>query len=417
MTENIRRYAGKAFRHFKNYAEIHTTSSETSGTHPSFVGEWDLAKLLAKELQELGLRNVRLDEHCYVYADLPASEGFEQAPAMGLIAHMDTSDAASGENVRVLLHENYQGGDIALPGGRTLSPREFPFLKKLEGETVVTSDGTTLLGADDKAGVAEIMTALEILLEDDLPHGPLRIAFTPDEEIGEGTLFFDVEGFGAKYAYTVDGGDSDEIEYENFNAAAAELLFHGRSVHPGTAKDVMVNASRLAIEFQMMLPQEECPEKTQDREGFYHLTGMEGNVSTAKLQYIIRDHDRAKFEERKTFIRQCAERIREKYGENAVELKLQDSYYNMIEKILPHRHLIENAEKAIREAGMESVSTPVRGGTDGANLSFRGLPCPNLGTGGFNFHGEYECTTVERMDRAVSVLLNLISLYKDYREA
>ena len=408
--------SGRAFGYFKEYAAINTTSSETGGAHPSFEGEWDLAKRLCRELEELGLENVRLDEHCYVYAYLPASAGCESAPPLGLISHMDTSEAASGENVKVLVNENYQGGDITLPAGRVLSPEEFPFMKQFEGETVVTSDGSTLLGADDKAGIAEIMTALETLIREKLPHGPLCIAFTPDEEIGEGTMFFDVAGFGAKYAYTVDGGDANEIEYENFNAAAAELIFRGRSVHPGSAKNVMVNASKLAVEFQGMLPSDECPEKTEGREGFFHLTHMQGTVSEAKLQYIIRDHDMDRFEQRKALIGKLTEDMRGRYGENAVELKLRDSYFNMIEKILPHRHLIENAEAAIREAGMEPVSVPVRGGTDGANLSFKGLPCPNLGTGGFNFHGEYECVTVERMDRAVSVILNLIGRYKDFRE-
>jgi tripeptide aminopeptidase len=328
---------------------------------------------------------------------------------------MDTSEAASGKNVRIQVHENYPGGDVSLPAGKVLSPDVFPFLKQLTGETLVTSDGSTLLGADDKAGIAEIMTVLEIIQREKLPHGPLCVAFTPDEEIGGGTLFFDVEGFGAKYAYTVDGGDVGGIDYENFNAAAAELVFHGRSVHPGSAKNIMVNASKMAVEFQDMLPPGECPEKTDGREGFFHLTNMQGTVSEAKLQYIIRDHDRARFEERKALVRELAARMQEKYGENAVELELQDSYFNMIEKILPHRHLIENAEAAIREAGLEPVSMPVRGGTDGANLSFRGLPCPNLGTGGFNFHGEYECITVERMDRAVRVILNLVSRYKNFR--
>ena len=414
----------RAYERFLNYVKIHTTSSGSSGTHPSFEGEWNLAELLKKELEELGLENVSVDGHCYVYGKLPASPGYEGAAALGFLSHMDTSEEASGENVRPILHEHYDGGEVLLPGNaengeisstRKLSPQQFPLLKSCVGETLITSDGTTLLGADDKAGIAEIMTALDMIRTEGLAHGPISVAFTPDEEIGEGTDFFDLEAFGADFAYTVDGGDVNCLEYENFNAASADVIFHGQSVHPGDAKGIMVNASKLAMEFQALLPEGECPECTEGREGFFHLTDMKGKVSEAELHYLIRDHDRKRFEERKLQMQTAAELINQRYGAGTAELRMRDSYYNMIAQILPaHRHLVENAEKAIRKAGMEPVTVPVRGGTDGARLSFMGLPCPNLGTGGFNFHGEYECITVERMDRAVQVILNLIDLYKGY---
>ena len=404
----------RAYERLISYVKIHTTSSETSGTHPSFAGEWDLAKLLCEQLKELGADEVRLDERCYVYAKFHATAGCEAAPALGFLAHMDTAPDASGENVRPLLHENYNGEDIRFENGRELSPDEFPFLKDMKGETLITSDGTTLLGADDKAGVAEIMAALERIREENLPHGPLRVCFTPDEEIGEGADFFDVEYFDAAYAYTVDGGDVNEVECENFNAAGAEILFRGKSVHPGSAKDIMINASKLAIAFQEMLPEEECPEKTEKKEGYFHLTHMEGRVGEAKLQYILRDFDKEGFEKRKQLLTDCAVAINEKYGAGTAELHMKDQYYNMLEMITPHMHLIENAKAAIRAVGLDPIVTPVRGGTDGARISFMGLPCPNLGTGGFNFHGEYECITAERMDKAVEVLLRLIETYRTF---
>ena len=404
----------RAYERLISYVKIHTTSSETSGTHPSFAGEWDLAKLLCEQLKELGADEVRLDERCYVYAKFHATAGCEAAPALGFLAHMDTAPDASGENVRPLLHENYNGEDIRFENGRVLSPDEFPFLKDMKGETLITTDGTTLLGADDKAGVAEIMAALERIREENLPHGPLRVCFTPDEEIGEGADFFDVEYFDAAYAYTVDGGDVNEVEYENFNAAGAEIVFHGKSVHPGSAKDIMINASKLAIEFQEMLPKEECPEKTEKKEGYFHLTRMEGRVGSAKLQYILRDFDKDGFEKRKQLLTECVATINEKYGAKTTVLDMKDQYYNMLEMIEPHMHLIENAKEAIRAAGLNPVVTPVRGGTDGARISFMGLPCPNLGTGGFNFHGEYECITAERMDKAVEVVLRLIETYRTF---
>ena len=402
----------RAFERFVEYAKVHTTSSETSGKHPSFDGEFALARILAVELEKIGMKDARTDEHAYVYAMLPATAGCEGAPAMGFIAHMDTSPDASGKNVNPVFHRDFDGKEVVLPAtGAVMSIEAFPFLKDMAGETLITSDGTTLLGADDKAGVAEIMTAMETIINENRPHGELWVAFTPDEEIGEGTDFFDLERFGAKYAYTVDGGDVNCLEYENFNAASADIRIKGFSVHPGSAKDTMINASTVAMELHSMLPAKERPEDTEGHEGFFHLTGISGHVAEAEMSYIIRDHDKEKFEEKKALMERIAAKINEKYGAGTVTLTLKDSYYNMLEKIRPHMHLIENADKAIRRAGMTPVTVPVRGGTDGARLSYDGLPCPNLGTGGFNFHGNFECITVERMDRAVQVILNIIEQY------
>ena len=402
----------RAYERLLDYVKVHTTSSEESGTHPSFIGEFNLAKALCGELIKLGLLKVRMDEHAYVYGMLPATDGCEEAVKLGFIAHMDTSPDASGENVKPVLHENYDGGDVILAGtGDVMSPKNFPFLNTMKGETLITTDGTTLLGADDKAGVAEIMTMLETIITKKLPHGELWVAFTPDEEIGEGTDFFDLEGFGADYAYTVDGGDVYCLEYENFNAASAKLQFKGFSVHPGTAKDTMINAAKVAMEFNSMLPADETPERTEGHEGFYHLTDMSGDVTEAKLAYIIRDHDMEKFEAKKANIKAIADRINEKYGEGTVTVTLRDSYYNMLEKIKPHMHLVDNARKAIEAIGLKAEVVPVRGGTDGARLSYEGLPCPNLGTGGYNYHGTFECITAEGMDRAVAVILGIIDIY------
>ena len=404
----------KAYERLIKYAKVHTTSDEASGTHPSFKGEFDLANILVEEMKELGLQNVFVDDLCYVYGTLPATKGYESAKPLGLIAHMDTSPDASGKDVKPILHEKYDGSSIILPGsGAAMTPEKFPFLKSFVGETVITTDGTTLLGADDKAGISEILTTVERLINEKRPHGTIKICFTPDEEIGEGADNFDIKGFGAAYAFTVDGGDSNCLEYENFNAASAEITIKGFSVHPGDAKDVMINASHLAMEFHSMLPENETPAHTEKRQGFYHLTQMKGRVGEATLSYIIRDHDKSIFEKRKATVEALADKMNEKYGEGTVTAKITDSYYNMLEKITPHMHLIENARIAIKKAGMEPEEIPVRGGTDGARLSYDGLPCPNLGTGGFNFHGNFECTTVERMDRAVEVILNLVDIYKD----
>ena len=403
----------RAYERLLQYARVYTTSDPESGTHPSAAREFDLAHMLVEEMKNLGIEDARVDEHCYVYGTLPATPGCEKLPALGLIAHMDTAPDASGENVNPILHENYDGNDVTLPAtGMVMKTSTFPFLKKLKGETLITTDGTTLLGADDKAGVAEIMTAAEILLAEGRPHGKVCIAFTPDEEIGEGASLFDVEGFGAAYAYTVDGEDAGEISYENFNAAAAVVTVHGFSVHPGSAKNTMINAQNVAMEFHAALPAFSRPEHTEGREGFFHLTSMVGDVTTAKLGYIVRDHDAAKFAARKAQMEHIAACLNERYGEGTVELDIHDSYRNMLEKIQPHFHLVENARKAIRAAGLEPIETPVRGGTDGATLSYMGLPCPNLGTGGFNFHGPCECITAEKMDQCTEILLNLVDLYK-----
>ena len=402
----------RAYERLLKYVKVHTTSDPNSGTHPSTLRQFDLAKILVEELKELGLTDAHVDEHCYVYATLPATPGQESAAPLGLIAHMDTADDASGENVRPQIHENYDGEAVTLPAtGTVLDPKVFPFLREMKGQTLITTDGSTLLGADDKAGVAEIMTALERIIAENRPHGKLCIGFTPDEEIGEGASLFDIPGFGADFAYTVDGGDVGGIEYENFNAASATVTIHGFSVHPGSAKDAMINASNVAMEFHMALPVMARPETTEGYQGFYHLCQMYGDVTEAKLGYILRDHDADKLQFKKDNLLHIACYLNGKYGPGTVEVEIKDSYRNMLEKIKPHFHLVETARKAIEKAGLTPEEIPVRGGTDGAVLSWKGLPCPNLGTGGFNFHGVCECTTVERMDKATEILLNIIELY------
>lgn len=402
----------RAYERLLNYVVVHTTSDPNSVTHPTTLRQFDLARMLVEEMKELGIEDARMDEKCYVYGTLPATEGMAQVKALGLIAHVDTADDASGEHVKPVIRANYDGEDIVLEGtGEVMTVKQFPFLAKLKGQTLITTDGTTLLGADNKAGIAEILTAVERIQTEGLPHGKLCIGFTPDEEVGQGADFFDIKGFGADYAYTVDGGDVGEIEYENFNAASAVVTFHGRSVHPGAAKNTMLNAQNVAMEFHMALPKFERPEHTEGREGFYHLTDMTGDVTTAKLQYIIRDHDEAKFQSKKEIMLHTAACLNEQYGAGVVEVVLKDSYANMIEQIKPHFHLIEFAREAVKKAGLVPVECPIRGGTDGARLSYEGLPCPNLGTGGFNYHGPYECITAEKMDQSVEVLLNIIELF------
>ena len=405
----------RAYERFLEYVRINTQSDEISGLHPSFSGEFDLAKKLLSELEKMGVE-ASLDDKCYLMAHIPASKGYERCVTLGLIAHMDTAPAFSGCNVSPVIHEDYDGGDVTYPCGKIMKSSDFTHLKKLTGETLITSDGTTLLGADDKAGVSEIMTAVERLITEKIPHGPLAVCFTPDEEIGEGADNFDVKKFGADFAYTVDGGDVCEIEYENFNAADVKVIITGLSTHPGTAKNVMINAINVAHDFHAMIPDSERPEHTEGYEGFYHLTDMSGNCSEAMLHYIVRDHDRKKFEDKKEFLKKCAERLNDRYGKDTVGITVNDSYYNMLEKITPHMHLIRNAKKAVSAAGMIPVVVPVRGGTDGARLSYMGLPCPNLGTGGFNFHGPLEHITVERMDRATLVLLGIIEEYSHFHK-
>lgn len=405
----------RAYERFLKYVTIYTTSDEESASHPTTARQFDLAHLLVEQLKELGVADAAVDEKCYVYGTLPATPGYEEKPALGFVSHMDTAPAAPGENVKPQVFENYDGGDVLFAGtGEYMTVEKFPELANWKGQTLITADGTTLLGADDKAGIAEIMTAVERIQKENIPHGKLCIGFTPDEEVGQGADFFDVDRFGAKFAYTVDGGDVGELEYQNFNAADAVVTVHGFSVHPGSAKDLMKNAQTIAMEFAAALPAEEVPEHTEGFEGFFHLYQMSGDVTTAKLHYIIRDHDGAKFAARKALMEEITARLNAEHGAGTVVLELKDSYYNMEEKVKPHFHLIENAEKAIREAGLEARIVPIRGGTDGARLSFMGLPCPNLGTGGFNFHGPCEYITAEKMDQSVQIILNIISIYAEH---
>ena len=401
----------RAYERLIRYAKIYTTSDPKSETFPSTARQLDLAKLLVEELHQLGVADARVDENGYVYGSIPATPGCEDKPALGLIAHMDTAPDAPGEQVNPILHENYDGSDVVLGGDTVLTVKKFPFLADLKGETLITADGTTLLGADDKAGVAEIMTAVERLLAGNTAHGKVCIGFTPDEEVGHGADRFDIPAFGAEYAYTVDGGDVGGIEYENFNASSATVEIHGFSVHPGDSKDKMINALNVAMEFHAALPAMERPEHTEGREGFYHLCHLNGNITEAKLEYILRDHDADKQQNKKDYLLLVAKRLNDKYGEGTVTVTLEDQYRNMVEQILPHFHLVETAQEAIRRTGLEPVAVPVRGGTDGARLSWMGLPCPNLGTGGFNFHGTAECTTVERMDKATEILLHIVELF------
>ena len=393
------------------YVKYNTTSDEESASTPSSARQFALAEALRDELIALGVSNVRLTEYCCVYGEIPASAGCENAPALGFIAHMDTSPDASGENVSPRVWEDYDGGDVAIGNGLTLTVRDFPHLAGLKGRTLITTDGTTLLGADDKAGVAEIMTLAERVLNEDIPHGKLCIGFTPDEEVGRGPDNFDVAGFGADFAYTVDGDAENCIEFENFNAAAAKVTFAGRSVHPGSAKGVMINAALLAMEFDGLLPKGQTPADTENYEGFWHLTDMQGDVSSAELHYIIRDHDAASFASRIAKLEEITADMNARYGAGIAELTVREQYRNMRERIEPCMHLVENAEAAIAEGGMTPVRKPIRGGTDGARLSFMGLPCPNLGTGGYAFHGPYEPAAVEGMDAAVGTLIGIVRRY------
>lgn len=404
----------RAYERFLKYVTIYTTSDEESTTHPSTARQFDLAHLLVAQLKELGVADAAVDDKCYVYGTLPATPGYEEKPALGFVSHMDTAPAAPGENVKPQVFENYDGGDVLFAGtGEYMTVEKFPELANWKGQTLITADGTTLLGADDKAGIAEIVTAVERIQSENIPHGKICIGFTPDEEVGQGADFFDVDRFGAQFAYTVDGGDVGELEYQNFNAADAVVTVHGFSVHPGSAKDLMKNAQTIAMEFAAALPAEEVPEHTEGFEGFFHLYQMSGDVTTAKLHYIIRDHDGGKFAARKALMEEITARLNAEHGAGTVVLELKDSYYNMEEKVKPHFHLIENAEKAIRKAGLEAHIVPIRGGTDGARLSFMGLPCPNLGTGGFNFHGPCEYITAEKMDKSVEIILNIIAIYSE----
>ena len=395
----------KAFEFFSEYVKVETTASESSGTHPSSPGQLELGRRLVCQLLELGAADAAMSAHGYVMGHLAATPGCETIPALGLIAHMDTAAEASGKNVKISVVE-YSGGGIVLgTSGLTVEPGE-----RFIGHRLAVTDGTTLLGADDKAGIAAIMAMLDEIRSRRLPHGKICICFTPDEEIGEGTMFFDVPGFGADYAFTVDGGNPEEVEFQNFNAAGADVTVTGLSCHPGYAKGLMINAARVAMEFDAMLPPDEVPEKTEGFEGFFHLTDMSGNVSLAEMQYIIRDHDVEKFVARKACMGEIANELNRKYGEGTVQLKITDQYRNMEEKVACCPELLELAEEAVRRAGMTPVHPPIRGGTDGAKLSFMGLPCPNLGTGGHFAHGELEFLSIDELEKVVEILLNLVIL-------
>ena len=409
---NRRNTTMKAYERLLRYVKFNTKSSESSGTHPSTENQFVLAKELKNELEELGCADVRLDDKCYLYARLPATDGCKNAPKIGFIAHMDTAPDFTAEGVSPIITENYNGEILQLSdSGKVLDPKIFPHLKSLIGRTLITTDGKTLLGADDKAGIAEIITLIEELGSSKAPHGDILIAFTPDEEIGEGADNFDVAAFGADFAYTVDGGAEGSLEYENFNAASAKFVINGFNVHPGSAKNTMINASLVAMEINAALPSFDIPSRTEGYEGFFHLIEMEGTVERATLYYIVRDHDKDKFESRKATLLMIEKAINEKYGPGTAILELKDSYRNMREMVEPHMHLIENAKIATEMAGATMSIEPIRGGTDGARLSFMGLPCPNLGTGGYAFHGPFEHITAEGMDTVVKILGNIVSLY------
>lgn len=404
----------KILDRFLRYVAIDTQSDENSESQPSAAKELDLLKLLCKELNDMGVE-ATLDEYGYVMGTLPSNID-KKVPAIGFIAHVDTSPDASGANVKPQIIENYDGSDIALKGvpGLYLKPSEFPELLAHKGETIITTDGTTLLGADDKAGVAEIMNAVQHMVEHpEFKHGDIKIGFTPDEEIGRGVVKFDVKRFGADYAYTMDGGEIGELEFENFNAASAKIHIQGRNVHPGYAKDKMKNAILIGMEFNDLLPIGQRPELTEGYDGFFHIISFKGSVEEADFGYIIRDHDRKKFEEKKELIEQCVKFINVKYGEGTATLEVKDQYYNMREQVEPYYFIVEKAVKAMEMAGVKPKIQPIRGGTDGANLSFKGLPCPNIFAGGMNFHGKMEFAPLENIEKASEVVLNIIKLYAE----
>ena len=400
---------------FLRYVAYDTQSKDEQPRIPSTEKQRILADVLAEELKAMGAENVSVSQESYVYATIPATTN-RNVPVLGLIAHMDTSPDASGKDVKPRIVENYDGGTIVLNQEKniTLSPADYPSLKGYAGDDLIVTDGTTLLGSDDKAGVAEIMAAAEYLLANpQIPHGTIKIGFTPDEEVGCGADAFDVKGFGADVAYTVDGGALGELEYENFNAASGRVFIHGRGVHPGSAKNTMKNAGLMAMEFHSLLPAAQNPMYTEGYEGFFHLDGISGNVEKTTADYIIRDHDRELFEQKKALFLQCAAFLNQKYGEGTVTAEVKDSYYNMKEVLRPHAHLMENACRALRELGVEPVITPVRGGTDGARLSYMGLPCPNLCTGGANYHSRFEYACVQSMETVTKLLIRLAGMYAE----
>ncbi len=404
----------KILDRFLRYVAIDTQSDENSESQPSAAKELDLLKLLCKELNDMGVE-ATLDEYGYVMGSIPSNID-KKVPAIGFIAHVDTSPDASGKDVKPQIIKDYDGGDIELKGvpGLFLKPSEFPELLAHKGETIITTDGTTLLGADDKAGVAEIMDAVQYIVEHpEFKHGDIKIGFTPDEEIGRGVVKFDVKRFGADYAYTMDGGEIGELEFENFNAASAKIHIQGRNVHPGYAKGKMKNAILIGMEFNDLLPIGQRPELTEGYDGFFHIISFKGSVEEADFGYIIRDHDRKKFEEKKELIAQCAHFINVKYGEGTATLEVKDQYYNMRDQVEPYYFIVEKAVKAMEMAGIKPKIQPIRGGTDGANLSFKGLPCPNIFAGGMNFHGKMEFAPLENIEKASEVVLNIIKLYAE----
>lgn len=393
------------------YVSYWTTSDEECRQIPSSERQFELGKVLEQELRDLGLEKVTLTDHCYVYGLLPATKGYADKPAVGFISHMDTAPDFSGKDVKPQIIPDYDGNDVLLKGsGAYLKVSDFPTLKTLKGRTLITTDGTTLLGADDKAGVSEIMTAVEQIITEKIPHGDIWIGFTPDEEVGSGADLFDLDYFKARFAYTVDGDYEGEVAYENFNAASASFEINGVNVHPGEAKDIMINAALVGCEIASLLPENETPAHTEGREGFYHLTDFSGDIAHAKVNYIVRDHDKATFEKRLDTLRGIEQKMNEKYHADTVKLNIQHSYSNMLEVIEKNEYVVAIAKKAIKNVGLEPVSRPVRGGTDGARLSFMGLPCPNLGTGGYGFHGPFEHISVEGMDTAVSVIKEIVKI-------
>ena len=401
---------------FINYTKFDTQSAEDSDTVPSTSKQLIFAKYLKEELEKEGLEDVEMDDMGYIYATLPANTK-KKVPTIGFISHYDTALDASGANIKARIIRGYDGKDIELSPGVISSPEKFPELLEHKGEDIIVTDGTTLLGADDKAGIAELVQAMCYLRDHkEIEHGKIRVGFNPDEEIGMGARHFDVEKFGCEWAYTMDGGDIGDLEYENFNAAAAKVKIHGVSVHTGYAKGKMINAARIACEFNSMIPTTDIPETTEGYQGFYHLLGIEGHCEEAKLSYIIRDHDRDKFQDRKRFMEDIARRLNAKYGEGVVEITITDQYYNMKEKIDPNMHVVDLVVKAMEKSGVRPKVEPIRGGTDGAQLSFRGLPCPNIFAGGVNFHGPYEFVSIQVMEKAMQVIVNICNLTAQYND-
>lgn len=399
---------------FLNYVVIETTSDPYAESFPSTKSQLDFGHTLMEEMKELGLTDVTQDEYGYVFGTIPSTVPDYKGKILGLIAHMDTAPAASGKNIKPRVIKNYDGAEIVLNAEKkiVMKPEDFPSLKQYVGQDLVVTDGLTLLGGDDKAGVAEIMTAAEYLINHpEIPHGPIRVGFTPDEEVGQGADYFDVKKFGADFAYTVDGGECGELEYENFNAASVFVDFTGLSIHPGSAKNKMINALLLAMEFQGMMPEAQKPEHTEGREGFIHLESLEGSVEHASSEYIVRDHDFDLFKKKKEYMQRAADYMNVKYGKGTVSLRMEDSYYNMRQQIEPHYFLIENVLKVYEKLDIEPKIQPIRGGTDGSRLSFMGLPCPNLGTGGHNFHGHFEYVCVQSMEKCVQVLIELVKTF------